>query len=192
MLRVIALAAALFTAHYAGANEPPPVSSYQGEGCPCTVGPCDCVGCTCSDLTLCGPPGCSGPGCKLSVGGSFTAPAQLTYSLRSADSHTHTCPNPRCGYTWGHDEDGGTHLCPKCKTFQNRVSNAPRGTSNARYNTGGPAELWEGSPPAPQTSQRVSESYTYSASTRSREPVLRVFGGPGLFRSMFGGRVGCR
>ena len=31
--------------------------------------------------------------------------------------HTHTCP--RCKYTWNHAEDGGSHRCPKCGTFQN-------------------------------------------------------------------------
>ena len=182
-LLAVALLATLFALPATATEEPPMVTSYQDNSCPCGPGPCECVGCACSDLTLCGPPGCSGPGCRLQSSGF--GPAPLTYSLRSADNHTHTCPNPRCSYTWSHDEDGGTHLCPKCKTFQNRVN-------NVRYNTGGPAELWEGSPPVPQTSQRVSESYTYSASTRSREPVLRVFGGPGLFRSVFGSRVGCR
>lgn len=38
--------------------------------------------------------------------------------LRQYIGHTHTCPNPRCRYTWDHTEDDRSHLCPKCHTEQ--------------------------------------------------------------------------
>ncbi len=34
------------------------------------------------------------------------------YEDSPVEYHTHTCTS--CKYTWDHDEDGGTHLCPKC------------------------------------------------------------------------------
>lgn len=41
-------------------------------------------------------------------------------------SHSHQCPNPRCGYVWTHDgalaaSDPYAHNCPRCGTYQNEV-----------------------------------------------------------------------
>ena len=158
----------------------------------------------CDDADVCGVTGCSGPGCAVQGASPFAVP--LAYSLRSTGGgHTHQCP--RCTYVWDHSEDGGAHVCPRCGSRQNVVSNLPAtrltagGVQRASY-TAAPPSLWEpvaapvvggcsagcaGLTSGGGFSASSSVSVGSSFST-AREPVLRVRGGPGIVRSVFGGR----
>lgn len=228
-LAFLSLGAALLLAMPVSATnfpDPPPVSEdpppvADGSGCCCvsalgSVGTCGSFLCPANggrescEVAICGPVGCSGPNCGL-VTGSFSSSAPLAYSLRSTPQqfgHTHQCS--RCSYVWDHSEDNGTHVCPKCKTFSNRVSGLPPTRSFVSYSPG-PASLWESGPGTRiKETTATTSTYSYSQSTgcgtasgsssgargifrraADREPVLRIFGGPGVVRSVFGGR-GCR
>lgn len=129
----------------------------------------------------------------------------VSSGVRAAVGHTHTCSH---GHTWDHSMDGGSHRCPFCGEFQNVVSGSRVVTTGGGSAQAlGAASYGVYGAPVAYTSGGCSEGISYSSSSAmsggcgsgvssafgggGREPILRVRGGPGLFRGIFGGR-GCR